>query len=75
MKNLASGGNGEEVTEAWRVYETFVRSIHKEYDPRIPMAIVAIVLFLLDVAVRKFKFKWIHEIIADKKEKRLARGK
>lgn len=75
MKNLASGGNGEEVTEAWRVYETFVRSIHKEYDPRIPMAIVAIVLFLLDVAVRKFKFKWIHEIIADKKEKRLAREK
>ena len=39
------------------------------------MAIVAIVLFLLDVAVRKFKFKWIHEIIADKKEKRLAREK
>jgi len=33
------------------------------------LIIAAIVLFLLDVAVRKFKFKWIHEIIRERKEK------
>ena len=31
---------------------------------------MAIVLFLLDVAVRKFKFKWIHEIVRDRKAKK-----
>lgn len=75
LQRLALNGNGEVVTEAWHVYDTFIRDIHREYDPRIPMAIVAIVLFLLDVAVRKFKFKWIHEMIADKKEKQLRREK
>ena len=27
-------------------------------------------LFLLDIAVRKFKFKWIHEIVRDRRTKR-----
>lgn len=75
MKRLAESGGGKEVEEAWKVYDTFERSVHREYDPRLPMAIAVIVLFLADVAVRKFKFKWIHEIVADKKAKRLAREK
>jgi hypothetical protein len=32
--------------------------------------IAVLVLFLLDVAVRKFKWKWIHEIVRDNKEKK-----
>ena len=32
--------------------------------------ILVTVLFLLDIAVRKFKFKWIHELIRDAKEKK-----
>ena len=31
--------------------------------------IIAIVAILLDIAARKFKFKWLHEIIAEKKNK------
>jgi hypothetical protein len=29
--------------------------------------IIAMVCLLLDVAVRKFKFKWIHEIVRDRR--------
>ena len=29
--------------------------------------IIALVLFLTDMAVRKFKFKWLHELIRDRK--------
>lgn len=75
MKQLAEDGGGKQVEDAWKVYDSFVRSVHKEYDPRLPIAIAVIVLFLLDVAVRKFKFKWLHEIIAERKEKRLSREK
>jgi hypothetical protein len=32
--------------------------------------IIAIVLFLLDIAVRKFKFKWIHEMVRESREKK-----
>jgi cellobiose-specific phosphotransferase system component IIC len=49
--------------------ENIVHEIHKEYDPVIPFIIIAIVLFLLDIAVRKFKFKWIHELIRERKDK------
>ncbi|MCL2061479.1 MAG: VWA domain-containing protein [Firmicutes bacterium] len=31
------------------------------YDPRLGFLIAAVVLFLLDIAARKFKFKWPHE--------------
>ena len=32
--------------------------------------IVALVLFLADIAVRKFKFKWPHELIRAHREKK-----
>ena len=32
--------------------------------------ILAIVCFLIDIAVRKFKFKWPHEIIREMKQKK-----
>ena len=35
--------------------------------------IMAIVFFLVDIAVRKFKFKWPHEIIREAKEKKSER--
>ena len=31
------------------------------------LAVAAVVLFLLDIAVRKFKFKWLHEIVRERK--------
>ena len=44
--------------------------IAKSDDPRLAFIIAAIVLFLLDIAVRKFKFKWLHEIIRERKNKK-----
>lgn len=38
--------------------------IKYEYDPRPWFIIAAMVLLLLDIAVRKFRFKWLHELIA-----------
>jgi hypothetical protein len=70
MVKLATEGKGATVTEGWEVFEDFVKSIHVTKDPRIPFIIIAIVLFLLDIAVRKFKFKWPHEIIRDQKAKK-----
>ena len=40
--------------------------IKYEYDPRPWLIIASIVLLLLDIAVRKFRFKWIHEMISSK---------
>lgn len=74
MQSLATSGNGTAVqladAEAYKIFEGFVTSIQKSFDPRFAMMIAAIVLFLLDVAVRKFKFKWIHEIVREHKEKK-----
>ena len=74
MQSLAASGNGTAVqladAEAYKIFEGFITGIEKSFDPRYLMMIIAIVLFLLDIAVRKFKFKWIHELIREHKEKK-----
>jgi len=57
----------ESVDDAWMIFEGFVTDIAQNFDPRFLYMILAIVLFLMDIAVRKFKFKWPHEIIRDRK--------
>lgn len=78
MEQLAVYGNGEFAlitdAEPWRVLENFETSFARSYDPRLPLIIIAIVLFLLDIAVRKFKFKWIHELIRERKQKKAEKG-
>ena len=37
--------------------------------------IAVIVMFLLDIAARKFKWKWPHEIVRERKEKSLSSKK
>ncbi len=39
----------------------------KDFDPRIYLSAAALILLLLGVAVRKFKFKWPHEVIRPKR--------
>ena len=51
------------------IFEDFVTSITYTFDPRTLFMILAIILFLADLAVRKFKFKWPHELIQAWKEK------
>ena len=67
---IAKYGEGEVINTAYEVFDDATRYFDRTYDPRIPFIITVIVLFLLDVAVRKFKFKWIHEIIRDNKNKK-----
>lgn len=72
LSSLAQRGGGEVVADLMNpvsIFDNFETSFEMTYDPAIILLISAIVLFLLDVAVRKFKFKWIHEIIREKKNK------
>lgn len=70
LSELAKTGNGMVVDDVAEVFNTFNKHIKREYDPRIVMLIIIIIAFLADIAVRKFKFKWIHEIIKERKYKK-----
>lgn len=73
LDELAERGNGvrvQDLEDPREIFEGFVTAIDKTFDPRIIFMIAAIVFFLLDIAVRKFKFKWLHEIIRDYKKKK-----
>lgn len=73
LVRLAANGNGkkiEDVTDPKEVFEGFITGIEKTFDPRYLFAILSIVLLLTDIAVRKFKFKWLHEIIRQKKQQK-----
>ncbi len=70
MAELAKTGGGVALTDASEVFDGARRTFGRTYDPRVPLIIIALILFLLDVAVRKFKFKWPHEIVRDIKERR-----
>ena len=67
LHSLAESGNGKTLTDPVETFASFTRTLEKVTDPRILFLIIMIVSLLLDVAVRKFKFRWIHEIIRDKK--------
>ena len=70
----AAGGNAQNAADgdfdAARAFDGFITSIPKTFDPRWLFMILAIVCFLIDIAVRKFKFKWPHEIIREMKQKK-----
>lgn len=69
---IAKQGNGvliADLEDPIEIFAGFVTSIEKTYDPRYLFMILAIVLFVTDVAIRKFRFKWPHEIIRAKREK------
>ncbi len=65
LRTFARYGNGSyiEDLEDPNITDSFEKVVYREFDPRYLFAIIAIVLFLADVAVRKFKFRWPHEII------------
>jgi hypothetical protein len=72
---LAEAGNGEVITDPVYVFQNAAKYTHIVIDPRIVFMILLIVLFLLDIAVRKFKWKWPHEIIKDKKARKAMSSK
>lgn len=67
LAELTANGGGEMITDAVETYATFAKTYPKTTDPRMVFLILAILCVLIDVAVRKFKFKWPHEILRDRK--------
>lgn len=73
LEAVALRGNGsliEDLDSPMEIYKDFVTSFNRTFDPRYIFAITAAVLFVADIAIRKFKFKWIHELIREHKEKK-----
>ena len=70
MSDLAEKGKGSSLSEVWEVFDDFEKIVHVIYDPRLIFCTIALVLFLLDIAIRKFKFKWIHELVRERKNKK-----
>ncbi len=73
LAELSERGGGimlDDLEDPSPIFETFDPMLDRSYDPRLLFMIIAMVLFLLDVAVRKFKFKWIHELVHDYKERK-----
>ena len=69
---LAKNGGGSLIVnneDPVEVFANFVTSVQKSFDPRYLFMILALILFLADIAVRKFKFKWPHELIREHREK------
>ena len=74
MKSLARLGNGSyivDLNDPHEIIDSFDVNLVSTFDPRILFSILIIILFLIDFAVRKFKFKWPHEIIRDHKNKKM----
>ena len=59
----------EDLENPEEIFEDFVTALTYTFDPRILFMILVIIFFLTDIAVRKFKFKWPHELIQAWKEK------
>lgn len=66
-ETLTESSDGVIITDPLQVFDNAVEYLHIVIDPRISFAIIIIVCFLIDIIVRKFKWKWPHEIIRDRK--------
>ena len=66
-EKLALDTNGTVIYDALQVFDNAVEYLHVVINPRIIFIIMMIICFLLDIAARKFKWKWPHEIIQERK--------
>ena len=72
MADVAEAGGGFVIEDSSDVIDNILKYFDVEVNPRIAFIIIALVAFLLDIAVRKFKFKWPHELIREYKNKKKA---
>jgi len=70
LTEITSKGGGMVISEPLDALRDMQRTSDEFIDPRIGFFIAAAILFLLDIAVRKFKFKWPWEILRDQKIKK-----
>lgn len=77
MALLAENGEGVviEKDNPWAVFDIVEKYLHVLINPRLVFLIIALVLFLTDLAVRKFKFKWLHELLREHKAKKALQAK
>lgn len=68
--DLALFGRGVVIEDPFEVFDNVVKFLHKVINPKILFTILALCLLLLDIAARKFKWKWPHELIGKKKFKK-----
>ena len=74
MVDYAEFGRGVVITEPSEVFDNVVKFLHIVLDPKILFIIMALCLLLLDIAARKFKWKWPHELLLER-SKNQAGGK
>jgi len=74
-ENIAKYGDGAVIETPDEVFDDATKYFDREFDPRILFTIIVIVLFLLDVAARKFKWKWPHEIIKARKAEKAKKSR
>ncbi|MCD8205770.1 MAG: VWA domain-containing protein [Clostridia bacterium] len=70
MNSLSTGEFGGAIKDSddlVYVYSGLVTRITRTVDPTLALIIIALVLFLLGIAVRKFKWKWPHELVRERK--------
>lgn len=67
LTDIAENGGGKVIEDPVEIFASFEKILHRTYNPALVLLILSTVFVLLDIAVRKFKFKWLHEIIRDKK--------
>ncbi len=73
LSSLAASGGGkliEEIEDRFDIFEGIEVTLGRQFDPTMLFMITAMVLFLLDIVVRKFKFKWPHELYREYKAKK-----
>jgi len=70
IRQLSADTEGQEIQNPLQVFDNAVDYLYVVLDPRVPFAIIIMACFLLDIAVRKFKWKWPHELARDRKRKR-----
>lgn len=74
LQSLSESSGGNTLQEAGEVLQNVTKYLHHVVDPRVVFLIIALCAFLGDIAVRKFKFKWIHEILHERKIKKEMNG-
>lgn len=73
LSSLAAKGGGkliDNIEDRFDIFEGFELTLKRQFDPTMLFMIMAMVLFLFDIVVRKFKFKWPHELYREHKAKK-----
>ena len=67
LESVAENGNGSVLFSAENLFGRQNEVTRSTFNPQLTFLILSIVLFLLDIVVRKFKIKWPHEIIRERR--------